>query len=69
MNDRVVWGTRDYRASDLMPGDVVRDRYGKWDLVEEVTADDRYVRVKLRCGSHIEVRDVALVSVQHAKPS
>jgi hypothetical protein len=69
--DRAVWGTTKYRAEDLEVNDVVRNRFGKWDVVEQVKhgADGHYVHVKMQLGGDMTVRTVHLVDVQTVKPS
>lgn len=71
MNDRTVWGTQKHRAGDLVKGDVIRDAYKKWNVVNELKVMDAdYVSVRFQIpGSSLEVRKVALVDVQTAKPS
>lgn len=67
--DRPVWRTQKHRGEDLIIGDVIRNRFGKWDVVTDVDPGDRYVTVHTEVGGAMEVRTVALVDVQVVKPS
>lgn len=69
---RAVYGTRKHRAQDLVEGDVVRNRFGKWDVVTEVLSYDgspHYVNVMTEVGGAQMLRTVHLVDVQVVKPS
>lgn len=44
--ERPVWGTRKYRAEDIVPGDVVRNTFGKWARVKTATTADLYTIAK-----------------------
>lgn len=70
--DRAVYTTRKHRAADLLPGDVTRNRFGKWDVVEQVATlgdDARYIEITFEVGGSILMRTVHLVDVQIPKPS
>lgn len=71
MSERAVYGTRKHRAEDLEPGDVSRNRYGKWARVTGVNRGDEkhYVDVLFDAGGVLTLRDVHLVDVQVVKPS
>lgn len=73
MTDRVIWGTKKVRAEDLQIGDAIRNRWGKWDVIEVCHFDDddqeQYVRVTTEVGRDLQLRRVHLVDVQFAKPS
>lgn len=67
---RAVWGTRKYRAEDLIAGDVVRNSFGKWARIKKVATSDLYTSISFDvAGATLVVRDVHLVDVQIAKPS
>jgi hypothetical protein len=70
---RPVYRTQKHRAQDLVEGDVIRNRYGKWDVVTEVHHDEddlRYTGITTECGNGIWLRrSVDLVDVQVVKPS
>lgn len=66
---RPVWGTQKHRAEDLIPGDVVRNKYGKWDVVIQVSVGAQYVDVTTELGGTQLVRTVHLLDVQVVKPS
>lgn len=72
-DDRVIWGTRKCRALDLKPGDVIRNRYGKWDVIVEdgvkVGPTPLYIEVTTETQVVTTFRTVHLVDVQVAKPS
>jgi hypothetical protein len=65
-----VYGTAKHRAEDLVPGDVIRNGYGKWDRVKRVAStSEHYVEVTFETGSSIPLRTVHLVDVQIVRPS
>ena len=69
--DRPVYGLVKHRSSDLAVGDVIRNRFGKWDVVSSVVVDEdgRYVSVQFEVGGEWRFRSVHLVDVQVVKPS
>lgn len=70
--DRPVYTTRKHRAGDLVPGDVSRDVFGKWDTVisvEKVTGTGNYVTIRHEHGGTLTARAVSLEDVQTVKPS
>ena len=71
IGDRTIWRTVDLRAEDLRKDDVARNRYGKWDVITDVTKheSDHYVNVHFEVGGAVAMRRVHLVKVQVAKES
>ena len=71
VGDRTIWCTVKIRALDIEVGDVIRNAFGKWDVVKSVNvhSDGWYVTAGCEVGGGVTHRVVQLVDIQVAKPS
>jgi hypothetical protein len=73
LDGRPVYGTKQLRAEDVVPGDVTRNGFGKWDVVLTVAptkgSTKTYVDVTFETGKPLTLRTVQLVPIQVVKPS
>ena len=71
MTDRPIWRLVKIRASDVQPGDVIRDSFGKWNTVKDSKphGDDHVTIRFVALSEAYTMRNVHLVDLQVVKPS